>query len=81
MKRQLRKVPRTVSHSTSGTTASLLLVCTLTLCKCEVVHRPKNNPDCTEFFKISEDLKIFLKRKQEERLAKGCYWNGCGSRA
>lgn len=55
VKRQISKVPRTISHSTSGTTANLLLVYTLTLWKCEVVHGPKNNPDCTKFFQISED--------------------------
>lgn len=53
--RQISKAPRTVNHSTSGTTANLLLLYTLTLWKCEVVHGPKNNPDCTEFFQISED--------------------------
>lgn len=47
--RQISKVPRTVSHSTSGTTANLLLVYTLTLWKCEVVRGPKNNPVLSNF--------------------------------
>lgn len=51
---KLSRIPRTVNHSTAGTTAELLLEYTLTLWKSETVHGPKNNPDSTKFFQISK---------------------------